>query len=194
MICEKCGNSRAEKSFCSLCGAPLKLTQDTEDRFEALRERLVRETWPSYLVPLGAAFLFAAFSLMSDSFIWGSWEPPGVLDWAMFLGSVAGLGGLGYFIGYSRDERILNDTRGTQPRLANHRVPLGFLFALVVLVSGFLLPNWWFPTDANRLPVSDPKFDTCSEAKSFGYGPYYELRDGEYRWYVDRDSDGVVCE
>ena len=37
-------------------------------------------------------------------------------------------------------------------------------------------------------------FDTCREAKSRGYGPYYEGQDYEYDFYDDRDNDGVVCE
>ena len=40
----------------------------------------------------------------------------------------------------------------------------------------------------------DPRFGTCGEANSAGYGPYVEGRDPEYDWYIDRDSDGVVCE
>jgi S1-C subfamily serine protease len=40
----------------------------------------------------------------------------------------------------------------------------------------------------------DPIFDTCREAKSRGYGPYYEGQDYEYDFYDDRDNDGVVCE
>ena len=41
---------------------------------------------------------------------------------------------------------------------------------------------------------SDPRFGTCKEAKSNGYGPYYIGVDQEYNWYRDADSDGVVCE
>jgi Excalibur calcium-binding domain len=40
---------------------------------------------------------------------------------------------------------------------------------------------------------SDPRFGTCREAKSNGYGPYHR-GDAEYGWYDDRDGDGVVCE
>ncbi|MFP5253074.1 MAG: excalibur calcium-binding domain-containing protein [Actinomycetes bacterium] len=40
----------------------------------------------------------------------------------------------------------------------------------------------------------DPRFSTCTEARSRGYGPYYQGRDTEYGWYIDADSDGVVCE
>jgi hypothetical protein len=40
----------------------------------------------------------------------------------------------------------------------------------------------------------DPRFDTCREAKSNGYGPYYSGADAEYDWYRDRDGDGIVCE
>lgn len=40
----------------------------------------------------------------------------------------------------------------------------------------------------------DPRFGTCTEAKSYGYGPYYRGIDDEYYWYEDRDSDGIVCE
>ena len=40
----------------------------------------------------------------------------------------------------------------------------------------------------------DPRFDTCGAANDAGYGPYTKGRDAEYEWYIDRDSDGVVCE
>lgn len=40
----------------------------------------------------------------------------------------------------------------------------------------------------------DPRFSTCTEATSHGYGPYYQGRDPEYAWYTDADSDGAVCE
>lgn len=40
----------------------------------------------------------------------------------------------------------------------------------------------------------DPQFDTCTDAKAAGYGPYYKGQDDEYWWYTDADSDGVVCE
>ncbi|MEO3787376.1 lamin tail domain-containing protein [Actinocorallia sp. B10E7] len=43
-------------------------------------------------------------------------------------------------------------------------------------------------------PSTDPRFSTCTEAKSNGYGPYYQGQDPEYYWYTDRDGDGVVCE
>jgi micrococcal nuclease len=42
--------------------------------------------------------------------------------------------------------------------------------------------------------VTDPRFDTCTEAKKNGYGPYNVGSDPEYDWYDDRDNDGVVCE
>jgi len=41
---------------------------------------------------------------------------------------------------------------------------------------------------------ADPIFDTCGEAKSNGYGPYYSGEDYEYNYYQDRDRDGIVCE
>ncbi|WP_240769641.1 excalibur calcium-binding domain-containing protein [Nocardioides sp.] len=41
---------------------------------------------------------------------------------------------------------------------------------------------------------TDPRYGTCTEAKSHGYGPYYQGQDEEYYWYDDRDNDGVVCE
>lgn len=45
-----------------------------------------------------------------------------------------------------------------------------------------------------RAPSTDPRFDTCTEAKANGYGHYREGVDPEYDWYEDRDNDGVVCE
>ena len=41
--------------------------------------------------------------------------------------------------------------------------------------------------------TSDPRYDTCKEAKSHGLGPY-NRGEPEYGWYRDADSDGVVCE
>jgi S1-C subfamily serine protease len=41
---------------------------------------------------------------------------------------------------------------------------------------------------------TDPRFGTCKEAISNGYGPYYYEIDVEYGWYNDRDNDGIVCE
>ncbi len=40
----------------------------------------------------------------------------------------------------------------------------------------------------------DPRFSSCGDAKSEGYGPYVEGVDPEYDWYRDGDSDGTVCE
>ncbi|WP_376770031.1 excalibur calcium-binding domain-containing protein [Actinomadura luteofluorescens] len=40
----------------------------------------------------------------------------------------------------------------------------------------------------------DPRFGTCKEANAHGYGPYVKGTDPEYRWYTDRDQDGVDCE
>jgi len=50
------------------------------------------------------------------------------------------------------------------------------------------------PGSVQYIDASDPQFDTCREAKSNGYGPYYVGIDAEYDWYRDRDGDGVVCE
>ena len=41
---------------------------------------------------------------------------------------------------------------------------------------------------------TDPRFGTCKEAKSHGYGPYRRGVDPEYDWYRDNDHDGWVCE
>jgi hypothetical protein len=41
---------------------------------------------------------------------------------------------------------------------------------------------------------ADPRFGTCAEAIAAGYGPYTIGIDPEYDWYIDRDSDGIVCE
>ena len=42
--------------------------------------------------------------------------------------------------------------------------------------------------------ASDPRVDTCKEAKAAGHGPYVQGTDPEYAWYRDADSDGTVCE
>jgi Excalibur calcium-binding domain len=41
---------------------------------------------------------------------------------------------------------------------------------------------------------TDPRFGSCKAARAAGYGPYHRGLDPEYRWYHDRDHDGVVCE
>ena len=41
---------------------------------------------------------------------------------------------------------------------------------------------------------ADPRFDTCTDATTAGYGPYVKDIDPEYWWYEDRDGDGTVCE
>ncbi|MEV4456975.1 excalibur calcium-binding domain-containing protein [Microbispora sp. NPDC049633] len=40
----------------------------------------------------------------------------------------------------------------------------------------------------------DPRYGTCEEANAAGFGPYRRGVDLEYDWYIDRDSDGLVCE
>ncbi|MBM7787072.1 excalibur calcium-binding domain-containing protein [Tenggerimyces flavus] len=40
----------------------------------------------------------------------------------------------------------------------------------------------------------DPKFRSCAEAKSHGYGSYRDGEDVEYGWYRDADEDGIVCD
>ncbi|MDP9861599.1 MULTISPECIES: excalibur calcium-binding domain-containing protein [Streptosporangium] len=40
----------------------------------------------------------------------------------------------------------------------------------------------------------DPRFPNCKAAYKEGYGPYYQERHKEYRWYVDKDRDGVACD
>ena len=47
---------------------------------------------------------------------------------------------------------------------------------------------------ASQESSADPIYGTCREAKSHGYGPYYEGSDYEYDYYDDRDNDGIVCE
>lgn len=49
------------------------------------------------------------------------------------------------------------------------------------------------PPEEPARPATDPKFDTCGDAKDAGYGPYTRA-DPEYSWYDDRDDDGIVCE
>ena len=40
----------------------------------------------------------------------------------------------------------------------------------------------------------DPRYSSCKDAKSQGYGPYVQGEDEEYDWYRDGDSDGITCE
>ncbi len=42
--------------------------------------------------------------------------------------------------------------------------------------------------------TTDPRYSTCGEAIAAGFGPYQKGKDPEYDWYIDRDSDGFVCE
>jgi endonuclease YncB( thermonuclease family) len=54
-------------------------------------------------------------------------------------------------------------------------------------------------TEPGPPPVSDgagtdPRFATCKQAISNGYGPYVSGADVEYSWYRDSDKDGTVCE
>lgn len=48
------------------------------------------------------------------------------------------------------------------------------------------------PTPMPR-DTTDPRYDTCAEAKAHGYGPY-SRGDREYEWYRDQDKDGLTCE
>jgi Excalibur calcium-binding domain len=48
-------------------------------------------------------------------------------------------------------------------------------------------------TRTTTAPRTDPRFATCKEAKAHGYGPYH-VGEIEYDWYIDADSDGIVCE
>ncbi len=50
------------------------------------------------------------------------------------------------------------------------------------------------PTTKKPAPKTDPRYGTCKEANSHGYGPYVRGVDPEYSWYRDADKDGVVCE
>ena len=50
------------------------------------------------------------------------------------------------------------------------------------------------PVPLADIPGVDPRFKTCKEATSGGYGPYTSGADPEYDWYRDPDHDGVVCE
>jgi micrococcal nuclease len=43
-------------------------------------------------------------------------------------------------------------------------------------------------------PGDDPRFPSCREAKTNGFGPYRRGVDPEYAWYRDGDGDGVACE
>jgi hypothetical protein len=50
------------------------------------------------------------------------------------------------------------------------------------------------PTTSPTTGGTDPRFQYCYQAIAAGYGPYYSGVDPEYDWYLDADSDGVVCE
>ena len=53
------------------------------------------------------------------------------------------------------------------------------------------------PQPASPAPSAggnDPRFGTCKDAISNGYGPYRRGIDPEYNWYRDGDHDGTNCE
>lgn len=50
------------------------------------------------------------------------------------------------------------------------------------------------PDPSASSAAADPRFDTCSEARDAGFGPYVRGRDVEYGWYRDANGDGTVCE
>ncbi|NBO56301.1 MAG: hypothetical protein EBU84_17295 [Actinobacteria bacterium] len=58
----------------------------------------------------------------------------------------------------------------------------------------FLEPQIGEDYFAEEYSDTDPRFVTCRDAKSHGYGPYVSGIDPEYDWYIDRDGDGYVCE
>lgn len=168
---------------------------DFEERAAGLREKLNRSAWANSLAGIGLFLFLISFASMSDSFIWGSWEPWWLLDWSLFLSSIILIAGCAHSIGFWRDEELFRvSLRSEFPELTNYRGSWAIWAAALTLLSGFLFPNWWFPSSQYSYPVTDPRFDTCREAKSNGYGPYYRFADGEYEWYIDRDSDGIVCE
>ncbi|MEV7009389.1 excalibur calcium-binding domain-containing protein [Streptosporangium sp. NPDC051022] len=42
---------------------------------------------------------------------------------------------------------------------------------------------------------TDPRYPSCEAAIKAGYGgPYFRESHEEYRWYVDKDKDGVACD
>ncbi|WUI00184.1 excalibur calcium-binding domain-containing protein [Spirillospora sp. NBC_00431] len=43
-------------------------------------------------------------------------------------------------------------------------------------------------------PTTDRRYPSCAAANRAGHGPYVRGVNPEYRWYQDRDGDGVVCE
>lgn len=50
------------------------------------------------------------------------------------------------------------------------------------------------PRRTTAAPSLDHRYPTCAAANRAGLGPYVRGVDPEYRWYQDRDGDGVVCE
>ena len=55
-------------------------------------------------------------------------------------------------------------------------------------------PSTTTPSISGGSSSLDPRFSTCTQAKSRGYGPYIRGVDPEYSWYRDADKDGRVCE
>ena len=184
-----------KSAFVEREGALLNSNYGGDRGADLLQQRLDRDSWANSLTGIGMGALIVSFFAMSDSFIWGTWEPWWVLDWSLFISWTVFLFGLLHAIGHAKDERLFQESRTTEyPYLTNFRRTWAIWAASLNVLSGLLFPDWWFPSSQYTYPTSDPWFSTCQEAKNFGYGPYYKYIDGEYEWYVDRDSDGIVCE
>jgi hypothetical protein len=65
----------------------------------------------------------------------------------------------------------------------------------ILLGGGGLVTVTSSPSVSTKPPGGlDPRYRTCGEANSHGYGPYRRGVDPEYAWYQDRDGDGLDCE
>lgn len=149
--------------------------------------------WPIYLIfPLTTLMAIGAFFESDFShFI--------LLMWT-FLGLVAGIG-LSFGIGHMIDQDRLRKTKELRrASITSWRYVLLVIYlclGVYLVVQNFdYLSN---PAEAEKRqqhdqPIQDPRFSTCKEAISRGYGPYFSGFDTEYGWYIDRDSDGIVCE
>lgn len=147
-----------------------------------------------------SVYSFFGFSVLAAVLaLHGGASTHGLLLTFLTIGVVAGLG-LSFGVGHAIDSERMRkpDEQLTWKSISKWR----FTFlALYVLIAGLLLvanfeslrtPSFG-PTE-NQPQRQDPIFSTCREAISRGYGPYYKGYDVEYNWYIDRDSDGIVCE
>lgn len=178
---------------------PTTPEEDFHRAIERQKQRLDSSEWVwkfwnwsvfSFFAFSVVAALLATFSVASSHFL---------LLVFIAIGFAGGIG-LSFGTGHMMDSEKLRKpkTELNWTSISNWRFTLlGFY---MVVASLLLATNFESLRTPNVSPTQntpssqDPLFSTCREAISAGYGPYYSGYDVEYEWYIDRDSDGIVCE